>query len=214
MPVFDFLYADEKPGMVYNVKANLEKFPVDITLVTDFPSRKVRLVDAKTKHHLVRIDKDRHSKEPFKIQALADDVYDAIVISDYEKGFISSEIIGQIINLYTGPIYVDTKKKDLQIFKNCFVKINESERNICTSLCDQLIVTMGPRGALYNNELFEAEDVRVADVCGAGDTFLAALAYYHLKTGDIRTAIRFANKASAVTVQHFGTYAPSPEEFI
>ena len=41
---------------------------------------------------------------------------------------------------------------------------------------------------------------------GAGDTFLSALTYDYLMTKDIEHAIGFANKASAIAVQHPGTY--------
>ena len=54
----------------------------------------------------------------------------------------------------------------------------------------------------------------MTDVCGAGDTFLASLVYFHLITGNLDLAIPLANKASAVTVQKLGTYAPTMEEFI
>ena len=49
-------------------------------------------------------------------------------------------------------------------------------------------------------------------MCGAGDTFLAAVAYSYLETGSIEEAIKFAMRASAVTVQHVGVYAPRLEE--
>jgi sugar/nucleoside kinase (ribokinase family) len=53
----------------------------------------------------------------------------------------------------------------------------------------------------------------VIDVCGAGDTFLAALAYEYLNTdGNMEAAVEFAIRASAVTVQHTGVYAPTLEE--
>ena len=53
-----------------------------------------------------------------------------------------------------------------------------------------------------------APNVEVSDVTGAGDTFLAALTFEYLKTKDIARAVKFAVKASAVTVQHLGVYAP------
>jgi sugar/nucleoside kinase (ribokinase family) len=60
--------------------------------------------------------------------------------------------------------------------------------------------------------MFPAESVEVVDVTGAGDTFLAALTYQFLETQNIAAAIRFAIKASTITVQHFGVYAPTLEE--
>jgi len=49
-------------------------------------------------------------------------------------------------------------------------------------------------------------------VCGAGDTFLAALAYKWCDTKNINDAIKFAVKAASITVQHLGNYAPTLEE--
>ena len=49
-------------------------------------------------------------------------------------------------------------------------------------------------------------------MCGAGDTFLAALVFKYLSTHSIDEAIKFAMQAAAVTVQHIGVYAPTLEE--
>ena len=63
--------------------------------------------------------------------------------------------------------------------------------------------------------MFPAEHIEVVDTCGAGDTFLAALCYGYLNNDcDIVEAIRFANLAAAVTVQHSGVYAPTMEEIL
>jgi sugar/nucleoside kinase (ribokinase family) len=50
------------------------------------------------------------------------------------------------------------------------------------------------------------------DVCGCGDTFMAALAAQYLFTKDIESAIIFANVAAGITVQHRGNYAPTYKE--
>lgn len=76
-----------------------------------------------------------------------------------------------------------------------------------------LITTHGKFGAMYKGVMYPAPDVGdVTDVCGAGDTFLAALTYKFLETQDMGKSIEFANKASAITVTHFGNYAPRLEE--
>jgi sugar/nucleoside kinase (ribokinase family) len=76
------------------------------------------------------------------------------------------------------------------------------------------VVTQGDKGVAWNGRSFPAKLVEVADVCGAGDTFLAALVYQYLATNDMRAAITFAIDASAVTVQRLGVYAPTLEEII
>lgn len=198
--------------MVLNVKNNLEKYPVEIDLLTGDQSRKIRVVDNRSKQHLLRIDHDIFVKE--SITSINDiEQYDAIVVSDYDKGFVTYELLEYICNNFTGSIYIDTKKKDLQRLHNCIIKINEQERNQCISTTNEMVVTLGSKGAEYKGIIYKSENVEVSDVCGAGDTFLAALAFWHLTTGRLDLAIPKANKAAAVTVQHFGTYAPSIEEY-
>jgi sugar/nucleoside kinase (ribokinase family) len=78
-----------------------------------------------------------------------------------------------------------------------------------------LIVTRGDAGAEWNGSVYPADVAGdVTDVCGAGDTFLAALVYKFLETQNMPNAIEFANKAAAVTVQHIGVYAPTLEEIL
>ena len=73
---------------------------------------------------------------------------------------------------------------------------------------------MGAHGAIFKYEIFEGYPVTVRDVCGAGDTFLAALTYQYLISGSIEEAIDFANKASSITVQKLGVYSPSFSEIL
>ena len=63
------------------------------------------------------------------------------------------------------------------------------------------------REKLLKDWSFNPSKVKVYDVVGAGDTFLAALTYGYLKTeGDMSRALSLANKAAAVAVQNQGTY--------
>jgi len=71
---------------------------------------------------------------------------------------------------------------------------------------------MGDRGAYYNGQIFTTTPVEVTDVCGCGDTFLAALAVQYLYTKSIEKSIMFANAAAGITVKHRGNYAPSYDE--
>jgi sugar/nucleoside kinase (ribokinase family) len=71
---------------------------------------------------------------------------------------------------------------------------------------------MGEHGVMWDGRKYDAPKVEIADVCGAGDTFLASFAYKYLKTSNIDKSIAFATKAASVTVQHIGVYAPTLEE--
>jgi len=54
--------------------------------------------------------------------------------------------------------------------------------------------------------------VKVYDVVGAGDTFLAALVYGYLKYDNIDKALMLGNKAAAIAVQNSGTYVLKEED--
>ena len=214
VPVFQPHSTVHKDGMGGNVRKNLEALGCDVNFLHGAVSKKNRLIDHRTKQHLLRIDHDAESK-PIIFETTIPLIYDAIVISDYNKGTVSYELIEELVNEVTVPIFIDTKKTDLARLAGCYIKINALERSRATSLPnkDHLIVTHGGHGAEWDGQGFPAESVGdVTDVCGAGDTFLAALVYKFLETNEIREAIKFANKASAVTVQHVGVYAPKLEE--
>ena len=77
---------------------------------------------------------------------------------------------------------------------------------------DHIIVTLGSGGALWNGMIYKPQPVKVFDVCGAGDTFLAALVYKFLKTRSMQNAINYANKAAAISVTHPGAYRLSKKD--
>ena len=213
VPIFKYLRSEEKPGMVYNVKNNLQNLGCRVTLLTREPSRKTRLIDSRTGHHITRIDRDVLAV-PVDVILFSSSDYDAIVISDYDKGTVTYELVEDLIKTSTCPIYIDTKKKDLKRFEGAIVKINSLENSLAISYPTELIVTQGRSGAVYKDTTYPAPFIEVTDVCGAGDTFLASLVYFHLVTCNMNLAIPLANKASAVTVQKIGTYAPLMEEFL
>jgi bifunctional ADP-heptose synthase (sugar kinase/adenylyltransferase) len=208
-PLLTFTRTEERMGMAYNVFANLNSFGVAVDLcVPSEMSRKIRYVDLRTQDHLLRVDHDVEP-DPYTLDATYD--YDAIVISDYNKGFITDEVIHAIRAAFQGPIYMDTKKPNLGDFANIYIKINERELFESTSLPDQemLIVTYGAKGAGYLKQLHPAPATEVVDVCGAGDVFLAALVAKHLETQDMNAAIRFANEKAAKSCTYMGTVCVS-----
>jgi len=214
VPVFEPHYTIHKDGMAGNVRKNLEALGCTVNFLHGASSEKNRLIDARTKQQLLRMDKDVAS-DPITFETAIPSVYDAIVISDYNKGTVTYELIEELVKEVTVPIFVDTKKTDLARLAGCYVKINALEKSRATSLPDSkhLIVTHGSHGAEWDGWVYAAEIVGdVTDVCGAGDTFLAALVYQFLDTDYMPDAIKFANKAAGVTVQHVGVYAPRPEE--
>jgi bifunctional ADP-heptose synthase (sugar kinase/adenylyltransferase) len=200
--------------MAGNVRKNLEELGCNVDFLRGKPSEKNRLIDERTKQQLLRVDRDVES-DPITFETVIPSGYDAFVISDYNKGTVTYELIEELVREVNVPIFVDTKKTDLARLAGCYVKINALEKSRAISLPDteHLIVTQGHHGAEWNGWVFPAEIAGdVTDVCGAGDTFLAALAYKFLETNKMNEAVIFANKAAAITVQHIGVYAPRLDE--
>ncbi len=209
VPVFSPTQSIGKPGMVGNVFNNLIALGCSVTLKTGEISRKTRFIDSRSKQQVLRVDEDANSV-PLLVTEEMFKGYDAVVVADYGKGTVTYELVEQAIASRV-PVFVDTKKTDLERFQGAWVKINELEYSRIKSECTGLIITRGANGAEAKHHEFKspAAKVEVIDVTGAGDTFLSALTYMYLETKDIKIAIEFANRASAVTVQHLGCYAPT-----
>ena len=212
VPVINYTHTVTKPGMAANVLDNLKKLGCDVTFVHgNRTSLKTRIIDRKSKQHLLRIDQDQRST-PVKLDWDILHGYDAVVVSDYNKGSVEYETIDDIRANFAGPIFVDTKKTDLAKFDGCYVKINRMEYEAAKTFPTELIVTLGKDGVLYKGHAISTPPVEAFDVCGAGDTFLAALAFEYIQSKEILKAINFAVKAASVTIQHVGVYSPTLEE--
>ena len=213
VPILEYSRGVTSKGMVWNVRENLRSFGVEVYTSTH-PEEiiKTRYIDEKSNQQIMRYD-----EEP-KIEPLSFDfptewnnLYDALVISDYNKGFLTTEKIFELTSRFVGPVFIDSKKTNLPA--DAYIKINEIEHErMAYCNYENLIVTRGGKGAEYQGKLYQAEKVSVFDVVGAGDTFLAALTYGYLKYGRIDKAIPLANKAAAVAVSHRGTYVLTEED--
>jgi bifunctional ADP-heptose synthase (sugar kinase/adenylyltransferase) len=181
---------------------------------------KTRIVDSTNAKQILRLD-NREKFSDSDIQRYKNKCYysnfidfDAIVVSDYNKGLIDNIIIEKLEKVEC-PVFVDTKKKDLSIWKNikkCFVKINskEYENSHASNEVENLIVTNGENGSAYYqrgllNSLFKTDEVEGADVVGAGDVYLAAFVVASLEGKEIGDCLKFANKAASISVKSFGT---------
>jgi len=210
VPVLDYIRTDSTEGMAFNVFHNLNAFGIETHLLTnDEEIVKTRYIDEKSNQQILRVDEEYKIK-PFDNEEV-DSNYDALVISDYDKGFITQEKLYELSSTFVGPVFIDTKKGSVP--ENAFIKINESEfKKINHFIPDNMIITKGGEGTEYQGKLYPAEKVKVFDVVGAGDTFLAALTYGYLKYGTIDKAIPLANKAAAIAVSHTGTYVLKEED--
>jgi len=79
---------------------------------------------------------------------------------------------------------------------------------------NKLIVTMGSKGVKYYDEkkmkLIPSCEVEVVDTTGAGDTFCGALGAALVKGDILEDAIKFANKAAALSITKLGAQSGMP----
>jgi len=211
-------------GMCTNVKNNVNQLSDDliVDIVTNTsPIIKRRLIDTRHNVMVYRMDEsDTASRIDISLISNADK-YDAVIVSDYNKGFLLDEDLSSIGSLFQCPKFIDTKKIISQkwSFKFDFIKINSGElfANISShgslgalsSICHNIISTKSEQGAvLYSSEnysdkqttSFEGYKTEVAHVSGAGDTFLASLVVRFLETNDIEESIDFANQCASIAV--------------
>ena len=213
VPILEYKRGVTSKGMVWNVRENLRSFGVEVYTSTH-PEEiiKTRFIDEKSNQQILRSDEEPEiTPISFEFPDEWKSTYDALVISDYDKGFITQEKLFELSNWFQGPVFIDTKKTCIP--GNAFIKVNESEfKKITHFIPDNMIITKGGEGTEYQGKLYPAEKVNVFDVVGAGDTFLAALTYGYLKYGRMEEAIPLANRAAAVAVSHRGTYVLTEED--
>lgn len=77
----------------------------------------------------------------------------------------------------------------------------------------QVFISLGEQGIFYNDgtncKLVKSPKIEVVNATGAGDAFIAALAYSHYNQFDIDFSARFAMSASIVTLSHENTINPN-----
>ncbi|NBP01221.1 MAG: hypothetical protein EBU90_13990 [Proteobacteria bacterium] len=218
VPILELSRTITLEGMAANVGKNLTMLGANVTqVVGNQNSIKTRFIDDRSGHQLLRVDEDKTSL-PIDVSSIPNLEFDCVVISDYGKGSLTYSNISQILDKFKVPIFIDTKKDDIDRFdqiypqREVYVKINMPESKKLVSGHRNLIVTDGKNGALFKGKKYPTPQVSVADACGAGDTFLAALSIFYCMSKDIEAAIKYANIAASITVQHQGVYAPSAEE--
>ena len=213
VPIFQPVSQKENGGMARNVKNNLVALGADVHIISnDNGMKKVRYVDTNSNQMIMRLDENDVCGRIENLRDMSFSDYDAIVISDYDKGFLHVDDIQYICEKYED-VFIDTKKEiDDWIMNVNFIKINSIEYNNNVKyikknnnwLNDKLIVTRGKYGCEFNGNIFDVENVPIKDVSGAGDTFLSALVVEYVKSQDIIKSIRFAQKCTTMVVQKQG----------
>lgn len=200
--------------------------------------KKVRYISGNK--HIIRVDHEKKYILPNKYNSKIKNLLqkeskksNLVIISDYNKGFLTNQnipLILRILNKKDKKIFIDSKRSNLEIFKNVFViKINNDEACNYFKIQDiynkseykkiydfltinnikNLIVTTGKHGAvLFSNREYiyikNYKQSEIYDVSGAGDTFLSYLVFGFMCGLDIKYSITLANHASFYAISKSG----------
>jgi len=198
----------ENPGMAMNVYRNITALHKECKILTnkEWESvKKTRFVHERTNHLFLRVD-ENDLVERFDHRKV-DCSCDVVVVSDYNKGFLSCEDIENICRAHPC-VFIDTKKPlGLWASHAKYIKINNyeysrSDHAVTKLLDNKIICTLGGDGARYQGVCYSTNYVDVRDSSGAGDSFLAALVVRYINTSDIVESIIDANvKASRIVAE-------------
>ena len=215
VPIVQTIEIVENAGMAMNVKNNFKSLGGAADIVTNSNWRnikKTRVVEKKTNHMFLRWDQNDSSYGKIQIDSIKFSLYDAVIISDYNKGFLSKEDIRKISNMHS-LVFLDTKKSLGPWAENVtFIKINSDEfdraEEITKKMKNKIIITLGENGASHQGTTYPVEKTEIKDLSGAGDTFIAALCKKYCETRDIVDSIKYANVCATKVVQKRGVNIP------
>ena len=167
---------------------------------------------------------------------------DAIIISDYNKGFVTKELIEELVKLakqYKKIILVDPKSKDFQTYEGVdFLTPNQQELSEATNnfidsekeavesgkkiiekcKIKNVLVTRSEKGMILISakkfKNFPTLAKEIYDVSGAGDTVIAALAVMIASGFDLETSALLSNRAAGIVVGKKGTAVTTQEEMM
>jgi D-beta-D-heptose 7-phosphate kinase/D-beta-D-heptose 1-phosphate adenosyltransferase len=164
----------------------------------------------------------------------------AIVVSDYLKGVISPNVAAATVaaaRAHGTPLLVDPKVPHIEYYEGATVITpNHHEAEAVTHMrirtsadardaarrfrerarCESVLITRGEHGMWLlgpDDEVeLPAEAREVADVTGAGDTVISALALACAAGASLPDAARLANRAAGIVVGKFGPSTVTVEE--
>ena len=166
---------------------------------------------------------------------------DLVIISDYGKGFVSSELISllrstssflaidpkpsRLLDYAKPDLLTPNRIEALELAGRYRFSVDEfPEEEIVSKIFDdfsprKLAITIGSEGMLLAEEGKSLEVIPTAaqevfDVSGAGDTVIAALAMCLSAGTPFIESAKFANLAAGIVVGKVGTATVSPQEIL
>jgi len=200
-------------GMGMNVMGNLMALGVDVDFEhQQSPITKTRHIHEPSNTLLLRIDEEKNIDNiGERLPKLDFWEYQMVVVSDYNKGFLTEEDIAYIGFKHPNVI-CDTKKKLGDWCKDLrFIKLNRTEFENNKKfieendwILEKLIITLDKDGCMYKGTSYPTEKVEIMDISGAGDTFVAGFVKEFLDSEDVSKSIQFGNRCSTQVVQKRG----------
>ena len=246
--VVDVISVIGNDSVANELKSLLEKIDVPTSnLVVENnrkTSKKSRLIASQQqvlRYDMESIDDINENSHKQIIQTLEKNIdkYSSIILSDYGKGVLTTNLTKEIIkiaNKNSVKVLVDPKGKDYSKYKGSYTLTpNKKEAMEATnidikdesSLIEALkslktqcslevsLITLSEQGiAIFDDELTIKPTVarEVYDVTGAGDTVIASIAFALGNDLDIKDAIYFANLAAGVVVGKIGSATTTLDE--
>ncbi|HSP91986.1 MAG TPA: D-glycero-beta-D-manno-heptose-7-phosphate kinase, partial [Vicinamibacterales bacterium] len=167
---------------------------------------------------------------------------DVVVVSDYLKGAVTRRLVAAVVDAAKArnvPVLVDPKIPHIDYYAGATVVTpNHHEAETATHMrirndgdarkaakifldragCQGVLITRGEHGMSMLNQAGEAHYPavarEVADVTGAGDTVIAALALGLAAGASLAEAAQLANHAAGIVVGRFGPATVSPAELM
>jgi bifunctional ADP-heptose synthase (sugar kinase/adenylyltransferase) len=214
VPVLTQLEVVENTGMSGNVVRNLQSIcDLNVTHIHQKQSiTKTRFVERKSNHMFIRFDEGEKDIDKF-IDDIDFSLYDFVIVSDYNKGFLSDNDLIKISKSSNLSILDSKRKLTTDIIQNfTFIKLNEKEldNNIEFQKHKNIITTLGSKGSMFCGKIYSSPNPQeTIDVSGAGDTFTASFILKYFQTKDVETSIIFANEMSSIVVSKRGVSTPN-----
>jgi D-beta-D-heptose 7-phosphate kinase/D-beta-D-heptose 1-phosphate adenosyltransferase len=221
VPVFNPTKTIENKGMAGNVVENIQSLYDDCDILHWHQKDniiKTRYVDYKSNHMFIRVDDETlpcngiNYITPEQRRTISES--DVVIISDYDKGYLSDYIIRNISEISKLTILDSKRILTIDIIENIdFIKLNNIEyknnKNLCNAHPSKFIITKGKDGAEYNGKNYESKNPQqTIDVSGAGDTFISAFTLKYLLTNSVEDSINYANDVCSDVVNKKGVSTP------
>lgn len=234
IPIWTALDSEVRPGGAGNVAENLIALGNKVWCLGgsgDVPEKMRIMLNGQ---QIVRVDFNDTCTPPdlgkLRAWCKAEDI-DAIVVADYCKGSITPEVREIVMEAAKDvPVFVDTKGSpndwiDLTGESGVWLFPNGIEFDSFTSSyleAGNVVLKKGSDGIarMHEGQVVEqwpafSSPLDVVDVCGCGDTVVAAFAHAllrHPHTSKSMTPLFYANLAAAVVVRKSGTSTCTEEE--